>query len=102
MGPHEVDAGVLESLADKLDGLDLTAEEDLVLNQVLARAANAHAEVEGFGVVYAAETSFPGLDAGATLSDRAARLGRAMGFHIHVNPHHYIGETEKNLRPGGR
>ena len=95
MAAEEIDANVLENLAAKVDGLDLTDQEYAVLNTVLERAASVDSEVEGFGVVYEVETTF-NFTQEMELTGKAARWGRAMGFHIHVNPNRYIGETEKN------
>ncbi len=93
MATQEIDANVLESLAAKVDGLDLTDQEHNVLNTVLKRAASVDPEVEGFGVVFEVETTFKGTDEEL---QGAVKWGRAMGFHIHVNPNRYIGETEKH------
>jgi hypothetical protein len=91
-----VDNLVLNGLGRKLESLDLTPPEKAALDAVFERAANFTPEVEGFGVVYEIETTFKGSDEELQLTGAGQRLGRALGFHIHVNP--FIGETEKNLR----
>jgi len=59
----------LNGLATKLDGLELTPEEEQALDLVLTRAAATEAEVEGF--------SFKIKSAG--LSGTGLRLGAAIG-----------------------
>ncbi len=95
MAAEEIDANVLENLAAKVDGLDLTDKETAVLNNVLARATSVDPEVEGFGVVFEVETTFK-FTQEMELTGKATSWGRAMGFQIHTNPGRYIGETEKH------
>lgn len=97
MGPEETASNsVLNELGAKLDSLDLTTPERAALDAILARAEEADAEVEGFGVVFEVETTFKGTDEELQLTDVGQRMGRALGFDIRMNP--YIGETEKNAR----
>jgi len=50
MADPAIDEGVLGTLADKLNGLDLSDAEGAALSSILARAAVADAdEVSGFG-----------------------------------------------------
>ena len=71
----EIDAGVLNSLAEKLDALDLSDAEQAVLDQLIARAEAYEPEVEGFGFSAASYTSFK---SGADLSKTAFQLGSAL------------------------
>ena len=97
MGVEEtVTNSVLNGLGAKLDSLNLTTQERAALDAILARAEGADVEVEGFGMAFEVETAFKGTDEELQLTDVGQRMGRALGFHIHINP--YIGETEKNAR----
>ncbi len=69
----EIDAAVLNSLAEKIDALELTEAEQSVIDQVLKRAAAYEPEVEGF-----AFTSYSGLTSGADLSTTAFNFGSAL------------------------
>lgn len=59
---REIDEATFDSLASKLDGLDLTEDERSVLELVLDRAQENEAEVVGFNV-HGLPT--PGLSVGA-------------------------------------
>lgn len=74
----EINPETLESLAAKLDGLDLTDAERAVLDRVLDRAASYEPEVEGFGM----DMGFGEfkLASGADLSRTAFRLGSGSGI----------------------
>ena len=52
MGEQTVEPEAVAGLAEKLAGLDLTADERGALDVMLERAADAGAEVEGYGVVF--------------------------------------------------
>ncbi len=52
------------ALAEKLDGLDLSDAEGAALDALMARAADAEAEVEGFGVVFEVEVTYKPEDFG--------------------------------------
>ena len=52
------------ALAEKLDGLDLSEAEGAALDALIARAADAEAEVEGFGVVFEVEVTYKPGDLG--------------------------------------
>ena len=85
-------------MAAKLDALELNPVEAQLLETVLARAEIATAagdsdDAQGFGIVPLPAT-FKGSDEELQFTGMDLRLGKALGFHIHVNP--YIGETEKN------
>ncbi len=73
------DADTLNSLAAKLDGLDLTDAERDLLDQLIERAAGYEPEVEGFGF---AASSYTGLKSGADLSATAFKLGGGLGLVI--------------------
>jgi len=95
MAQEELDANVLESLAAKIDGLDLSAQEGSVIKAVLARATRADAQVQGFGGVFEIETTFK-LTGDSRLTHNAVGWGHALGFQIHTSADRFIGETEKN------
>lgn len=69
----EIDAAVLNSLAEKIDSLELTDAEQSVIDQVLDRSAAYEPEVEGFAL-----TRYSGLTSGADLSATALKLGSAL------------------------
>ena len=63
------DKAILNSLASKLESLDLTDEEQGTLNALISRAASAEAAVQGFG-----------WDGGTVgLSPMALKLGAGIG-----------------------
>lgn len=72
----DIDPATLNSLAEKIDGLDLTDAEQSVLDQLLERAAAYEPEVEGFAM----PTSYTGLQSGADLSKSAFSFGRGLGL----------------------
>ena len=92
MADIEITSDTINSLAAKAEALELTTEERAVLDRVLERAAEAEAEVEGFGVVYEIEVKFKGTD--EELQAVAARKwGRALGFglpdmRVSIDPEH--------------
>lgn len=55
MSEEAVTAETVEGLAAKLETLDLTSNEAKLLGAILDRAADADADVEGYGVVYEIE-----------------------------------------------
>lgn len=71
----EIDQATLDSLAAKLDSLELNADEQLVLDSMLSRAEAYEPEVEGFG-----RFSYSGLSSGADLSPMGFKLGRSSGL----------------------
>ncbi len=70
-----IDADTLNSLAAKIDGLELTDEERALFNRLVEQAAGYEPEVEGFGLT---TTSYTGLTSGADLSPTAFKLGSAL------------------------
>lgn len=100
MATEEIDANVLEGFAAKIDALDLTEQEGVVLRTVLARASSfdgdLDSDVAGFGGFGPVATTFTGSDEELSLTAAAAGWGRAMGFHLSIDPNRFIGETEKN------
>ncbi len=70
-----IDAETLNSLAGKLDALDLTDAEREVLDRVLEHAAAYEPDVEGFA--FSAD-AYTGLASGADLSATAFKLGSAL------------------------
>ena len=70
----DLDQATLNSLAAKLDGLELTADEQAVLDGVLDRAAAYEPEVGGFSMI-----KYGGDRSGADLSPTGFKLGRSFG-----------------------
>lgn len=70
----EIDDGALNSLAEKIDSLDLTDDERSLIDSIMERAASYEPEVEGFGY------SYTGLESGAQLSPTAFKLGSALNL----------------------
>ena len=62
---NEISEATANSLATKLEGLELSDEEHAALDALLERAAAADDGVEGFGVVFEVETTFRTKVAGA-------------------------------------
>jgi hypothetical protein len=73
----EVSADLLESLAAKIDALDLSDEEQAVLDSIFERAETGGEEVEGFAF---STTAYTGFVSGAELSSTALKLGGGLGF----------------------
>jgi hypothetical protein len=73
----EIDAGALNSLASKLDELDLSEEEQRILDQLIENAAAYEPDIEGRG--YGAG---PSLRPGSPLSETAYKLGS--GLHVTI------------------
>ena len=71
----EIDPAVLNSLASKLDGLDLSDDERRILDQLIENAAAYEPDVEGRGYAVG-----PRLTKGSHLSETAYRLGS--GLHV--------------------
>lgn len=69
----EIDKDVLESLAAKIDLLDLSDAERAVLDRLFERATAYEPEVEGFGMTYT------GLQSGADLSFTSFKLASSIG-----------------------
>ncbi len=91
----EITPAALNSLAAKLDGLDLSDDERRLLDELLARAEAYEPEVEGFGL------SYGGLQSGADLSSPTAfSLGGALGFTTGPFVRGYGDPTDPN-DPGG-
>ena len=67
-------ADTLNSLAAKLDGLDLTDEERALLDELLERAAGYEPEVAGFAM-----GDYSGLLSGADLSPTGFKLATGLG-----------------------
>lgn len=72
----DIDANTLNSLAEKIDSLDLSEAEQSVMDQLLERAAAYEPEVEGFGLT----TSYTGLVSGADLTATAFNFGTALNL----------------------
>jgi hypothetical protein len=72
----EIDANALNSLAEKIESLDLTESEQAVIDGLLERAAAYEPEVEGFGLT----TNYSGLTSGADLSATAFKFGSALNL----------------------
>lgn len=70
----DTNADTLNSLAAKLDGLDLTDEERALLDELLERAASYEPEVAGFSF-----GDYTGLMSGADLSPTGFRLATSLG-----------------------
>ncbi len=60
MSDDAISHEAVATLAAKLQGLELTAEERDVLHAVVGRAVGADGDVEGFGVVFEIETTVVG------------------------------------------
>jgi len=75
----EIDEDVLKGLGAKLDSLDLSDAERVVLDGILARAEAYEPEVEGFAFD-SASYSFSGQRSGAGLSGTSLKLGGGLGF----------------------
>jgi hypothetical protein len=73
----EISEDVLNSLAAKLEALDLTDAEQAVLDGILERAEAYEPDVEGFAFDQAQVT---GMQSGANLSGMALKLGGGLGF----------------------
>ena len=73
----DVTSELLESLAAKLDSLDLTAEEQQVLDTIFERAETGGDDVEGFAF---SAGSYAGFKSGADLSRTALKIGGGLGF----------------------
>ena len=72
----DVTPELLESLAAKLDGLDLTDDEQQLLDTIFERAETGGDDVEGFGFT---ASSFD-FKSGADLSRTALKIGGGLGF----------------------
>lgn len=70
----DLDPTTLNGLAAKLDGLELTAAEQAILDGVFDRAAAYEPEVGGFSMI-----KYGGDRSGADLSRTAFQLGRGIG-----------------------
>ena len=73
----DVTPEALASLAEKIEGLDLTAAEHGVLRDILDRAEAYEPEVEGFGM---SSTRYGGAASGSDLSRGAFTLGLSAGM----------------------
>ena len=71
----EISEDVLNSLAAKVEALELSDEEQAVLDSALSRAEAFEPDVEGFR-----SFSYLGLNSGANLAPMSFRLGRASGL----------------------
>lgn len=72
----EISADDLNSLADKLDAMDLNDGEQAALSGLIERAGAYEPDVEGFGF----SIDYTGFKSGADLSTTALKLGGGLGF----------------------
>ena len=77
MSEVDVDPGALASLAEKIEGLDLTNAEHAVLREILDRAENYEPEAEGYGMRRA---RYSGAASGSELGRGAFTLGLSAGM----------------------
>jgi len=86
MGEQTIKPEAVAGLAEKLAGLELTADERGALDVMLERAADAGAEVEGYGVVFEVETTVKSEQpTGVRSADQAEwvkKVGRATGADL--------------------
>ena len=75
----QISPEALQSLASKLEQLDLDDTERALLDGILDRAEAFEPEVEGFG--FSAQTySYTGLQSGSDLSGMSLKLAGSLGF----------------------
>ena len=70
----EVDQATLDSLGAKLGSLNLTDDEQQLMDTLMQRAADYEPEVEGFSMF-----DYTGLKSGADLSPMSFKLGQSIG-----------------------
>lgn len=80
---NDIDQSTLETLASKLDGLDLDETERAMLDTILERASSYEPEVEGFG--FDNSLTYTGQQSGAGLSGTSLKLGGGLGFVTRPN-----------------
>lgn len=73
----EIDDAALNSLAAKLDSLDLTDDEKTLLDTIMQQAAAYEPDVEGFAFS-TTSYQYTGIQSGAQLSPTAFKLGSAL------------------------
>lgn len=78
MAEIEVTPELLMGLGEKLDALELTAEEAAVLDLVLERGSED--DVVGYGVVFELETTFKGSDEELQARGYGRKLGKSLGI----------------------
>lgn len=71
----EIHQAALDSLAGKLNSLELDADEQLILDSMLDRAQAYEPEVEGFGMF-----SYSGIQSGADLSPMSFKIAKGSGL----------------------
>lgn len=99
MSDVEVSPEALASLAGKIEGLDLTAQEHAVLRAVLDRAESYEPDVEGFAMD---SVNYSGAASGSGLGSGAFTLGLSSGFVKLPGTRTYEGDpTEKKGWPPG-
>ena len=85
MTDETINPETVAGLANKLDELELTEAEQEALDTIFERAADADADVEGFGVVFEVETTVHGQPKGARRQagrDSYPKLVEGLGFDL--------------------